>query len=132
MSAPELRASDAEREVTVTRLSTHAAEGRLDADELEERVEAALAAQTADELTRLEADLPPLQTAGRSRPSGPTVSRQVRAYIAVMALLVTIWALTGADYFWPVWPALGWGVGLLTPGGCHARRRAQGRRLTEG
>ena len=30
-----------------------------------------------------------------------------------MALLLAIWALTGAGYFWPVWPALGWGIGIL-------------------
>jgi hypothetical protein len=30
-----------------------------------------------------------------------------------MALLVAIWALTGMGYFWPVWPALGWGFALL-------------------
>ncbi|MBA3437053.1 MAG: XRE family transcriptional regulator, partial [Thermoleophilaceae bacterium] len=32
-----------------------------------------------------------------------------------MALLVAIWALTGEGYFWPVWPALGWGIGLMGP-----------------
>ena len=33
-------------------------------------------------------------------------------YIVVNALLVTIWAVTGAGYFWPIWPLAGWGVGL--------------------
>ena len=33
-------------------------------------------------------------------------------YLAVSALLVAIWALTGAGYFWPIWPMLGWGVGV--------------------
>ena len=32
---------------------------------------------------------------------------------SVMLLLVVIWALTGADYFWPIWPMLGWGVGIV-------------------
>ena len=31
-----------------------------------------------------------------------------------MALLVVIWALTGAGYFWPIWPMLGWGIGVLS------------------
>ena len=34
------------------------------------------------------------------------------AYVIVNAMLVAIWALSGADYFWPIWPILGWGVGL--------------------
>ena len=33
-------------------------------------------------------------------------------YLAVNALLVVIWALTGAEYFWPIWPILGWGIGV--------------------
>ena len=34
-------------------------------------------------------------------------------YLAVNALLVLIWAATGAGYFWPVWPILGWGIGVV-------------------
>jgi hypothetical protein len=33
-------------------------------------------------------------------------------YVAVNALLVAIWAVTGAGFFWPVFPILGWGIGL--------------------
>ena len=33
-------------------------------------------------------------------------------YCAVNALLVVIWAATGAGYFWPIWPIGGWGIGL--------------------
>ncbi|HEY5652310.1 MAG TPA: 2TM domain-containing protein [Acidimicrobiia bacterium] len=36
----------------------------------------------------------------------------VAIYIIVNALLVVIWAATGAGYFWPIWPIAGWGVGL--------------------
>ena len=35
-------------------------------------------------------------------------------YLAVNALLVLIWALTSAGYFWPVWPILGWGIGVVS------------------
>jgi hypothetical protein len=35
------------------------------------------------------------------------------AYLVVNAMLVGIWAVTGRGYFWPVWPLLGWGVGLI-------------------
>ena len=33
-------------------------------------------------------------------------------YVAVNLLLIAVWALTGRGYFWPIWPILGWGVGL--------------------
>lgn len=33
-------------------------------------------------------------------------------YVAVNAMLVVIWAVTGADFFWPIFPILGWGVGV--------------------
>jgi hypothetical protein len=113
----ELRASDADRERTAERLRTAAGEGRLSADELEERLERALSARTESELEPLTADLP------APRRPGPRSSRRrwdrehVRAYVGISVMLVAIWALTGAGYFWPVWPMLGWGVGLLADGG---------------
>jgi uncharacterized membrane protein len=33
-------------------------------------------------------------------------------YLVVNTMLVVIWAVTGAGYFWPIWPIAGWGVGL--------------------
>jgi hypothetical protein len=36
----------------------------------------------------------------------------VAIYLIVNALLVVIWAVTGAGYFWPIWPIAGWGIGL--------------------
>lgn len=37
-------------------------------------------------------------------------------YVLVNALLIAIWALAGAGVFWPVYPLLGWGIGI----GLHA------------
>ena len=37
----------------------------------------------------------------------------VVTYVVVNAMLVAIWAITGAGYFWPAWLIFGWGVGLL-------------------
>jgi len=36
------------------------------------------------------------------------------SYVAVNCMLIAIWYLTSgpASYFWPVWPILGWGIGL--------------------
>jgi uncharacterized membrane protein len=35
------------------------------------------------------------------------------AYVLVNTMLVVIWAVTGAHFFWPVFPILGWGIGLF-------------------
>jgi hypothetical protein len=34
------------------------------------------------------------------------------SYVLVNALLIVIWAASGAGYFWPVWVLGGWGIGL--------------------
>jgi hypothetical protein len=39
------------------------------------------------------------------------------SYLLVSAMLVAIWLLTTpGGYFWPVWPILGWGIGLASHG----------------
>jgi fatty acid desaturase len=38
------------------------------------------------------------------------------AYVLVNVLLVAIWAFTGAGFFWPVFPILGWGIGVFFHG----------------
>jgi hypothetical protein len=57
-SAPDLRASDAEREQVVNALGEHLVAGRLTLDEFSERVDAAHAARTVGELDALRRDLP--------------------------------------------------------------------------
>lgn len=37
-------------------------------------------------------------------------------YLVVNALLVGIWAMTSREFFWPVFPLLGWGIGLFFHG----------------
>ncbi len=39
-------------------------------------------------------------------------STHVVIYVIVNAMLVGIWAVTGAGFFWPVFPILGWGIGI--------------------
>jgi hypothetical protein len=34
-------------------------------------------------------------------------------YVLVNAFLVAIWTVTGANFFWPVFPMAGWGIGLV-------------------
>jgi uncharacterized protein DUF1707/2TM domain-containing protein len=122
----ELLASDADRERAAGRLRAAAGDGRLTPVELEERLDSAFSARTEAELEPLVADLPapPRQPTSRDR-------SHERTYVAVMLLLVAIWALTGAGYFWPIWPMLGWGIGVLADGGrlgrpCRRRSSNQG------
>lgn len=43
------------------------------------------------------------------------------AYLAVNLMLVVIWFLTSpGGYFWPMWPMMGWGIGLASHGMAHA------------
>ena len=115
----ELLASDADRDRAAERLRAATAEGRLSSEELEERLERAFSARTDAELEPLVADLP--------APARPVVrprlrdNEHVRAYVGTMLLLVAIWALTGAGYFWPIWPMLGWGIGVLADTGGRLR-----------
>ncbi|MCL7424888.1 DUF1707 domain-containing protein [Streptomyces sp. YS415] len=64
-SSPELRASHADRDRVVEVLRIAAGDGLLTAEELDERLEAALSARTLNDLIPLTADLPPVSaTAG--------------------------------------------------------------------
>jgi hypothetical protein len=115
------RASDVDRERVVSTLRSHAAAGRLEPEELEERVGAALGARTVSDLEGLMADLPalPAERAFGARAVGRRdFQEHLRAFVAVQVLLIAIWALTGFGYFWPVWPLMGWGIGLLAHGRC--------------
>lgn len=54
----QLRIGDAERTLVTEALQQHYAEGRLDSDELEERLDATLAAKTQADLREVTKDLP--------------------------------------------------------------------------
>ena len=67
-SAPQMRASDADRDAAAAVLGAAFAEGRLTADEHVERLRAAYAARNWQQLQQLTADLPgPAGTTGRRR-----------------------------------------------------------------
>ena len=111
--ADVIRASDAEREQAAGRLGEHAAAGRLNIEELTARWDAAFAARTRRELDELFADLP-------TEPEPPRTSHRTgawthtRIYVLLCLGMITIWAATGMGYFWPMWPILGWGIGIIS------------------
>lgn len=122
--AGSVRASDAEREAATAELRTHAAAGRLDVDELDARLETVLAARTRAEVAAALGDLPAAgETRATRAPSARRSGGGLHAFVGVMLLLLAIWALTGAGHFWPLYPALGWGLPLLLGHGAHSRRR---------
>jgi hypothetical protein len=98
----DVLASDPERERVAEALRGHATAGRLDADELDERLGIAYAARLRADLLPLLADLP-APAAPRPRARRRPVPNII-PLLALAATLITIWALTGAGYFWPVWP----------------------------
>src|SRR5580658_4441678 len=68
----ELRASHADRDQVVEVLRVAAGDGRLTADELDQRLEAALTARTLGELTALTTDLPASPADAARATSAPT------------------------------------------------------------
>lgn len=117
-----VRASDAERERVVGLLREHAGEGRLDVDELAERLDRAYAARTRADLEALTRDLPELPPKPPpARDRRRELAGRLAPFVAVNLVLVVTWALTGAGYFWPIWPILGWGIGLVSHPKCGVR-----------
>ena len=41
-----------------------------------------------------------------------SVKTHLTIYLLVNVFLIGIWAASGGGYFWPVWPILGWGIGV--------------------
>ncbi|MBE2315453.1 DUF1707 domain-containing protein [Solirubrobacter sp. CPCC 204708] len=106
MSELDLRVGDDDRERVVGALQRHARAGRLDPVELDERLEAALSAKTFRELESLTADLPDetrTPQALRRRKVGE-LRGHLGFWITVSVICLAVWAATGADYFWPLWP----------------------------
>ena len=104
---PDLRASDAERERVAAFLRDQAAEGRLDADELDERVGKAYSAKTVRELQALIADLPRAPFARprpqRTRHYAPAPARRNGMPPAVVPLgILAFLAFGGPGIVWAV------------------------------
>lgn len=122
----DIRAGDRERERTATDLGQGLAQGYLPMAEYEDRLGRAFAARSAAELDDLVADLPvgrlrqndPRRRAAQIRAARLSVRIHVAAYLAGALLMLGIWLAVGLGgggwYFWPVWPIMGWGIGVVS------------------
>jgi hypothetical protein len=118
-----VRASDEDREQLVSELNEHTVAGRLDAEELERRVQAAYAAHTTGELDALRSDLPvpshqvALQHAERRRQLTRRMLQESGGSLVAFVVCTAIWAASGASGgFWPVWVLLIFVVSVVRNG----------------
>jgi len=142
MTAPAVRAGDRERERTANQLGQALAQGYFAMDEYETRLQATFAAHTTAELHPLVADLPlaqlrrndPRRREARRKAARRGVQIHLAACLTMVVVVLTVWLAVGlsagAWYFWPVWPILGAGIGVLShaipvrfaaPALCHRR-----------
>lgn len=128
------RVTDRERRRAAADVEAAVGDGLLDLSEADQRLAHVWSARTAGELERARAELPASWLKQRRRAEAALAAHEqarralpahVRSWLALVALLVTIWALTTpGGYFWPVWPALGTGICLA--GHVAAARRPAG------
>ena len=121
-----VRVGDREREEVIARLGQAFAQGYLSIPDYETRVDRAVEAQTAGALGEVLRDLPvgriahddPQRHAARAAAARRGVRIHLAAYLAASLLMIGIWlavAVTaGAWYFWPVWPIMGMGIGVVS------------------
>ena len=124
-TAPSVRAGDRERERTANQLGQALAQGYLPMDEYETRLQAAFGAHTTAELRQLVADLPlgqlrrndPRRREAKRAAARRGVQIHLSGYLAMVVIVLAVWLAVGltagAWYFWPIWPILGAGIGLI-------------------
>ena len=147
MTAPRMRAGTTDRQAAVDRLTRHFTEGRLNAEEFDDRVGRAYAATYLDELPELLADLPEGRSDSRRGPGsagGPWPANSGEPWAAkpwdgprrppppifaalsvvfLLALMFTIGAVTHGFFPFPLlWLGL---VALFVTRG-HRRRALSG------
>lgn len=117
-----IRTSDKDRDNVAAQLSLHYSEGRLDFAEYQQRLDEAYSSKTFQDLDFSLRQLPALYSySSQSLPQRTKIKRHwlifphILLYVLVISFLMVIWSLTSpGGYFWPVWPALGWGIGIST------------------
>ena len=115
-----------DREKTADLLGQALAQGYLQVDEYDQRLQTVFHTHTAEELRELTEGLPidrirrhdPRRRAARIAAARRGVRAHLYAYIAMCVIVLSVWAAvamtTDATYFWPIWPILGAGIGLVS------------------
>jgi hypothetical protein len=113
MAHGDLRAADVDRDQAAALLREHFSAGRIDQDELDERLKNVYSSRTMSELASLLADLPRLpasraeqrlELAERRQHLQRRILQQSGCGLGLFALCTGIWLLDGASgQFWPVW-----------------------------
>ena len=124
-TAPIVRAGDIDREKTANLLGQALAQGYLGMDEYEARLQTTFSAHTRSQLHQLTADLPvdrlrrsdPLRQEARRRAARRSVQIHLAGYLSMVVIVLAVWLAVGlsagAWYFWPIWPILGAGIGVV-------------------
>ena len=130
---PDMRAGTRDRDACAQVLNEAMAQGRLSADEHDERLSRCYAAVTLADLAALTADLPARTPAATPPPSPPEtvpftgqplaaqagktrLKAMWASWAGVSIMMVVIWALTavgsddGMPSFWPMWVIGPWGA----------------------
>jgi hypothetical protein len=101
---PALRASDADRETVAERLRVASVEGRIDSEELEQRLSQVYASRWVGELDRIVADVvPPPPPAPPPAPVAPPYPQPYAAYQPAPATNGLAVASLVASFFWVGW-----------------------------
>jgi Domain of unknown function (DUF1707) len=109
-----LRASDADRDAVIHRLREAAGEGRLEPEELEQRIDGALRARTYGDLAKLLADLPADGHAFLRRPGRRTIPVAQSAVLgAGLVVAVTLGLALVALVVVLVLAATAWWIALV-------------------
>ncbi|BBX18954.1 hypothetical protein CRI77_02245 [Mycolicibacterium duvalii] len=122
---PTTRAGDRQRDATAGVLGQALVEGYLDLAEYDARLQSVYDATTTPDLDRLTADLPvaqlrrhdPRRRAARRAAARRAFRIHLAAYLTMVVVVLTVWLAvglsSGAWYFWPIWPIMGAGIGLV-------------------
>ncbi|GAA0395795.1 DUF1707 domain-containing protein [Microbispora corallina] len=131
-AAPEMRASDGDRDRVAAALREHMAQGRLTVDEFGERLEQVYQSRTYGELAKVTSDLPeidlhtlpatvaPVRSDGR-RPADKaqnSLKASWAAWASASAINWVIWIIVSVTsghlvYPWPLWVMGPWGAIML-------------------
>jgi hypothetical protein len=101
---PTMRVGDAERNQVADALSQHFSDGRLDHNELKERLDRAIGAKTRGDLSGLLSDLP---TLAPPAPPPPPRRRRVAMWVAIVGLFLAL-SVPWHEVPWPWFPRVPW------------------------